>query len=360
MTTSYLSLYPSSLFFFEVLSYTVSIIAVRNQYLKTKYKPYLMIITGFGLTIITSALRYAITFTSNPNLAKTVFSYINLILLTAITFWIIGFIYFRYETPSFYLLLIVYFGGISAGAYAFATQIKIFKDQTSHNWNASYPLSFSLLIGPLVFIAFKEFIHPVYIKYKMVHSNRGKQTLLTMLLGMIFVIIWGVSSLFTQNTLIRITRPFLLPLGWLIWSIALTRMPLILGFSKAQPLILLVSNKRSGAFLFIHYFTKETKFKYNEVLITSLLTALNHATQEVLGEKSNVNLYNIGEKIVLQKTLEKNELNIFLITKNYDQTLVAALNYFSYLLENTNLQKSYQEINLENQVKQAFGPIIIN
>ncbi len=352
-------LIPSVLFLLEIGAYIVSIFLAAKQYRKTRYLPYLILILGFLLVIISSIFRFSLIFTKDPVYALNGYRFLNAFLLPGIIAWVIGFIFFRFDRLPFHAVLIAFLGGFTTAAFVFSKDIKVYYDEGFGNWNAAYPMYFFLFIGPLIIISLFEIVNPLIRKAKLINTSEERRVLYIMAIGLGLILFWGILAIFTFIPFIRYVRPFLLPFGWLIWALGASKYPLLLSFSSSRPLSLLITYDETSTTIFNYVFEKNSEIEYNQELAGMLLSALSTATAEILGEESDRKIYQLENKIVIQQKVPSMKLSIYLLATGYDRSILAALTYFSYLVSKRTHIPQYENVDFTSEVKLAFSSISV-
>ncbi len=173
---------------------------------------------------------------------------------------------------------------------------------------------------------------------------------------MSLTIIWGVTSIFTRVTSIRVYRPFLLPLSWAIWAVAASRSPLLLGISRSRPTHIIVATT-AGKTLFAYHMEKAKPLLYVDDLISSLLQAISIAAQEVFGPGGGLQEYHMQDQIVLQRVIPKTELVVFIITNAVDPALLSAFNLFITKLRSREWYNYNEMVDLTEEINETFRSI---
>jgi hypothetical protein len=353
-----LAIYPTILFIFELICYTFIFSSALYRYYKFKFSPDFYMGLGFVIIMLSSALRYIISFQNKVETATILFQLINgILVMPAVFCWFVGFhLYYKGEF-NISVVLVGYLTGIIGGAFVFSNQVTVQYDNVTQNWNGIYPIYFFLLIVPLILIAFIRIIQPLLRRMNYIDEKRDKVTLLLMSFGVSLVLVWGITSAFTGIEYIRLFRPFSLPIGWLIWYLASQRNPFFLSVSTIQPLRIMITNS-DGHLFFDHHFTDKTKTETKSELMAPLVQAINHMAKEVLDTRIGVKSYDVGGRKVISISID--EYYFHLISSDIDNSIISLFNYFSQNMINLlrNAPKS-EYVNLDHEVTNYFNKLII-
>ncbi len=325
-----------------MLTLVPSIGILLKTYRKTRFPShaYLTIsIVFFLLNSITQLLMTSFLATTDEDGAKLIWSIMNGFLIVAILFIFFAFMYVRYNRNHPATNVVSLF----AGALILILVLPEFKtvtyDPTMQVWLSSYPPIVTLLILPMAIIGIGSFVVPIMRKLIRFKDRKVRRQLLVQTAGLCVLIIWAAFTGFTSNPILRTIRPFLLPIGCLIWSMTLIIDPFNVMVSNAR-LTSLIITTRNG--LPIYGYDFEAKKDIESMEISGLLSGVTSALEAISSKMTNDQavLSEVAYKDKVMGVTAVGFLTAYVNGERFDRTLKVVLLYLLKIIQDDVLLQS--------------------
>lgn len=189
-------------------------------------------------------------------------------------------------------------------------------------WTARYPGWTLVLILPLLLFFLGSFLWPLITKLIKVKKWHQRRQLLLQSLGLLTVFAWALLAAFTSNNKIAIIRPFVLPIGWLIWSLTLLIDPFNIMVSNAEVSKILITTNRG---LPVYYYAKGETGGTPTELTAGLIEGVKTALEQFSSSKGV--LTNVVYKDEVIGITSYGYLNAYVFGERFDKTLETVLKY---------------------------------
>lgn len=317
-----------------VFTYSTVTYILLKTYKETKHPSHALLSCTFILLIFAAIFRFITAFyAENTTLftfpgSNVPFGIVNLFWSTSNTLLMLGEIFVFYafvyvKLNEFHPLINVV--SFIAGAAILAFILPEYTTLTRSSegmWTAKYSAWTLVLIVPLLLIFVGSFLWPLITKLRKVKARSSRNQLLLQSIGLLIVVIWAFLAAFTSSTAIARIRPFLLPLGWLIWSFTLLIDPFNIMISNAKiEQILITTNKG----LPVYYYDSGTGVATPAELAAGLIEGVKTALEQFRSSKSK--LSNVVYKDQVIGITSYGYLNAYVFGERFDKTFEIVLQY---------------------------------
>ncbi|HUU78546.1 MAG TPA: hypothetical protein VMX55_09370 [candidate division Zixibacteria bacterium] len=241
-----ISAYSISLISLVVIGFSISTFILFSTYRKTKYISHLLPGISFCLLLINGILRFVASFFQEEivlyetaggitlGLVGILWSIMNICLILGIFLLFFSFFYVKMNSFHPLLNIISLLMGATIFAFSYPTFTDLNYDLETVSWQATYNTLVMILILPLFVVFVISIIVPVITKIRRSSYREQKSQMTVQIVGLSLVLIWSILAAFTRYDIIALIRPFLLPVGFLIWSITLIADPFNIMVSNAK------------------------------------------------------------------------------------------------------------------------------
>jgi hypothetical protein len=193
-------------------------------------------------------------------------------------------------------------------------------DELLRTWVGHYNPFLGIFAFPMIILVLYAFIIPLLKKMKAIHEDNVQTQLFLQLLGISLMILWGFLGSFSSIRIIQVTRVFLLPLGWLFWSISLKLDPFNIIVSNAS-LTHIVLTTESGLPILV-YNVKTNQNEHYEIvssLLMGIRTALEEVHHQILKKQTQLVENRYQDKVIT--LIKVNFLTAYLIGDRVDEII---------------------------------------
>ena len=296
--------------------------------MKTRFQSHLLLIFSFAAFLVSETGRFLVSFygPEDKELVSDIWGIVNLFLVLGIIFFAYALLLFQHERLPSYLFLFSITGGALISSFFNPKWVTLEYEESIGMWNASYSIIPSLLVSLMLLFVILEIIKPLILKWRSTTNPKVRNHVRLLAIGFIITSLWAISSAFAANDAVRLIRPFLFPLGWLIWGYGLSLNPLILSYTDIKPELLIIANKGGDPLFSFDFVLKEENI--NHTLISGFLTSFNLGLDTQLEVVDQYLIKKENQHIIVQLG---EKLNVYLVVTRSTKLIDSALRLFTNL-----------------------------
>ncbi|MEA2070158.1 MAG: hypothetical protein U9O98_02615, partial [Asgard group archaeon] len=344
--------YSIILFSLETISFLGSAIILFRTYAKTRYPSHVILGISFCSIYLSAIMRFTTAFfDTNPALfyiargneavgkIDILWSVMNAALLVGIYLTFFAFIYLKMNAfhPVLNFVSLLTGGLIFAFSYPLFTTLTF--NENTNAWAPAYENWVLVLIVPLLLFFIIAVILPLATKIRE-SSDRGiKAQLLFQVLGLGLVIIWAFLAALTDYQLIAVIRPFILPIGWFIWSLTVLVDPFNIMVSNADVSQIYIATQEG---LPIYFKDFEGTQKMSANLTATMISGVTSALEGLVQRQDRLSVLNYENQVL--GIVSFDFLTAYIFGERFDRILETALKF------------SIETILNDPELQSAIGP----
>ncbi len=356
-------LYNLLLFFVALIAYGISIFILVRTYRRTKFISHLLLAVSFCSFFISSLIRFVVSFITDLQIAQLSWSFMNTFSILGILLIFYAFMIIRFNKIPVIANLVSFFSGMLIVVLADDNYRTLTYNEQQSVWTSQYTFIVPILMLPMLIFFIISFILPLAAKFAKDTKGKVKGQFLSQIFGFSVVIIWAVLAGFTGVPALSFMRPFMLPLGWMIWSITLFFDPFNIMFSNAKIKQIILTNKTG-----LPFYTYSTKSdqqnqqqdeEYSSILESGLISGITSALERMAGRTSKLTSIAYQDEVIGLTKVD--DLNAFVIGERFDKTLETMLNFLLYEIQQHLILKeniTADFINLDEYINDVLKEMI--
>lgn len=348
-----------------IISFMVITIVVFKIYKEYRHKSHKIISLAMMLMFIESVLIELAEFSSNFDLVRIIYIFINILVVITIYLWVTALLLFRYGVYNFKTNLSALLFGFVAALISLGKDITLAYNDVNEYWYTVNPDYSILAFTPLILFVLYETAYPILKIARTDINEEEKKSLYLMGSGLVFIAVWAILSIWNSYFGIIIFRRVILTISFGVWTLGFKRHPFLISITKGAPIKLLVATE-DGVLLYGHTFSEiietielpQEQIESNEFLTVSLLSAIRSASTELFSDKGDLIKYNLINKTALIHT--RNELMFILLATEIDTSLEANLRLFAHLCVQKFIVEKinrFQQTNLSEELDIVFSRV---
>ncbi len=355
--------YPFLLFIFDLCSYGIALIIVVRTFRAYKLPSHLYMVVAFGCFFLSGLSRFTsnLLFSSSTSYTSSdlilQWQLVNTFLVIGWMFIFYGFFRYRSNRFSFGANATSFLGGIILSAFYYPDWITV-SYEASTGWTATYETTIGIIMIPFIIIFILSWILPLIIFIR--NNPRTTRSSWLQLLSFGLCIIWALLVLFSAIEIIKLGRPFLFALSWLLWSFSVYENPLVLCHSKTEADWLLIIHKTG---LPLYYYSISDQMPQNLTLAAGMLSSIDTIFSSLLSDGAK--LASVGYKDKQLIFHHKDDFSVLLLSKSVDKVLNIALQHFGDRFERlyhpklkSSLVESNDYIPTDGLILEIFTPLL--
>lgn len=355
-----ISAYSIGLTTLEIICYVTSIVILFRTYGKTRYLAHLIQGISFCFLQVNSLLRFTTSFFNEEiilyetaggiqlGLVGILWSLMNIFLIIGIYLLFFSFFYIKIGSFHPLLNLISIIMGAIIFAFSYPTFTELVFDTATGSWTANYNILVMLLIIPLfvVFIAF--IIWPLAVKIRVSSYQEQKMQITLQVIGLGTILLWSLLAAFTSfNEILALVRPFLLPVGWIVWSLTLLMDPFNIMVSNAKVSQIYIATEDGLPFYFNDL---EGTQNISSTLAATIISGVKTALEELVRSEDKISVLNYEKQVLGIVSVEN--LRAYVFGERFDKILETVLRFLLQSIYNNPkvaFQLSQQVIALDEE-----------
>jgi hypothetical protein len=323
-----LHLVPSLIFILGLVSYSIVISLLIFTYRKTQFQSHSLLILSFSSFLFSETGRFIASFYDSDaeNFVSDIWEVVNLFLVLGIIFVAYALLLFKHERLPSYSFVFSITGGALIASFFNPKWVTLEHEEKLGMWNASYDIVPSALVSLMLIFVIIEIVRPIIKKWRTTTNPQVKNHVRLLAIGFIIISVWAALTAFSGNETIRLIRPFLFPLGWLVWGYGLSKNPLVLCYTDIKPELLIIANKGGVPLFSFDFVIKEENI--NHTLISGFLTSFNLGLDTQLNVVDQYLIKKEKQHIIVQLG---EKLNVYLVVTRSTKLIQSALRLFNNL-----------------------------
>ncbi|MBN1328679.1 MAG: hypothetical protein JXA54_04320 [Candidatus Heimdallarchaeota archaeon] len=334
------SVYSISLITLEFIFYIACMIILFKTYKQTRYLSHLLQGISIGLLLMNGILRFSTSFfteeiviyvTTNGvtiSVVGILWSLMNAFLIPGIFLLFISFFYVKMNSFHPILNIISIIIGASILAFSYPTFTELNFDAITKSWRANYNILVMVLIIPLFIVFVISIILPVITKIRKSSYRELKRQMAFQVIGLGIVLVWSFLVAFTSHEMVALVRPFLMPVGWLIWSLTLLVDPFNIMVSNAKVTQIYIATEDGIPFYF-----KDIQGTQNlsSTLAASIISGVKTALEELVQRKDKVTVLNYEKQVL--GIVSVGALRAYVFGERVDKILETVLKFLLQMIQ---------------------------
>lgn len=325
--------YSISLIILTVIAYTISIVILFRTYQKTKYLSHLLQGISFCLFLLNGILRFVTSFIQEEivlneasgggepiGLVGIFWSTMNICLILGILFLFFSFFYIKMNSFHPLLNIISILFGATIFAFSYPSFTELTFDLVITSWKAKYDILVMILIAPLFIVFVASIIVPLFTKIRKSSYKEQRWQMAIQVLGLGTVLIWSILVAFTFIPIIALIRPFLLPAGFLIWSVTLLMDPFNIMVSDAKIAQIYIATQDGLPFYFKDIKGTQT---ISSTLAATIISGVKTALEELVQKEDKLSVLNYENQVL--GIVSYGPITAYVFGERFDRTLETVL-----------------------------------
>ncbi|MBD3190838.1 MAG: hypothetical protein GF308_09355 [Candidatus Heimdallarchaeota archaeon] len=325
-----IDLYSIILFSLETISFLGSAIILFRTYRRTKYPSHVILATSFCSIFLSAIMRFSTSFFdtnlflfgSSVGIVDVFWSIMNTALIIGIYLTFFAFIFVKLNRFHPILNFVSLLTGALIFAFIYPPFTTITFNETTNAWVATYNTWVLVLIIPLLLFFITAVILPVATKIKESSDRELKAQMIFQVIGLGMVIIWAFLAAFTGVKIIAIIRPFVLPLGWFIWSLTVLVDPFNIMVSNAEISQIYIATEEG---LPIYFKDLEGTQNMSANLAATLISGVTTALEDLVQRKDKLSVLNYENQVL--GIVSVDFLTAYVFGERFDRTLETVLKF---------------------------------
>ena len=326
------SAYSISLISLVAIGFSASAFILFSTYRKTKYIAHLLPGISFCLLLINGIIRFVASFFEEEivlyetaggitlGLVGILWSIMNICLILGIYLLFISFFYIKMDRFHPLLNIISLLMGATIFAFSYPPFTELNYDIVTNSWEATYNILVMILIMPSFLIFVISIIIPVVTKIRRTSFRGQKNQMIFQIIGLSLVLIWSILSALTSIQIVSQIRPFLLPVGFFIWTITLLVDPFNIMVSNAKVNQIYIAQKDG---LPIYFKDFEGSQAISSQLAATIISGVKTALEELVQKEDKLSVLNYENQVLGIVTF--GPLTAYAFGGRFDKTLETVL-----------------------------------
>ena len=363
------SIYSISLFSVGFIAFMGSIWILFRTYKRTRYLAHLLQGISFCLLILNVSLRFTTSFFTDatnvvvytgPEISITLvgilWALMNICLSFGIFLLFVSFLYIKMNSLHPTINIISWIMGINVFVFCYPIFTTLAYDSTKQAWSANYDVLVMITIIPLLVGFIIAIIIPLVSKIR--HSSFvGQRTqIIIQIIGLLITLIWSALAATSSIEILTLIRPFLLPIGWLIWSVTLLMDPFNIMVSNAKINQIYIATESGLPFYFKDF---EGSQVLNTTLAASIISGVKSALEELVQREDKITVLNYEKQVLGIVTV--GSLRAYVFGERFDKILETVLRFSLQRIQNNPLygfQLNQQVLQIEEESYNEISDIM--